>query len=223
MEETAAAAATAPAGVVVPPGAPLPRGGAAEVWLRGPRSVVELGDAVSRLRALHPPPAISVDAADRAGVEAALGLGALPVLGPAPLRDLVSLAAAAAPGGAAVLLPVSVGRTDAEAHARLHSDRWLHELHAEGAVLVGTLEACQDAVIELGHAGAADLRLRPAVTADLPDVLAQLTVLGRSPLDLLRPGIPRSPAPPAPAEWGGRPGPHDADSTPGHRDSAGTP
>jgi hypothetical protein len=211
MDEVAAETAGLPVGLVVPPGARLPTSGAAEVWLRGDHSAAGVAGAVSRLRALEVPLPISVDVLDRAGLEPAHRLGVTPVLGPAPLGELLALAAAAAAanasaGGLAVLLPISVGRTDAEARARLHRDPWLAALDGSGSVLVGTLEACQDAVVSLAHAGVTDLRLRPAVTPDLPDVLAQLSALGRSPLDRLRPGAPRSPAPPAPADWGGRPG-----------------
>jgi hypothetical protein len=211
MEEVAAGGAGLPVGLVVPPGTQLPVSGVTEVWLRGDHAPAAVAGAVSRLRALEGSPRISADAVHRAGLETAHRLGVTPVLGPAPLGELLDLAAAAADvhaseGGLAVLLPISVGRTDAEARARLHRDPWLAELDDGGSVLVGTLEACQDAVITLAHAGVTDLRLRPAVSADLPDVLAQLSALGRGPLDRLRPGAPRSPAPPAPADWGGRPG-----------------
>ena len=210
MDEAAAETAGLSIGLIVPPGAPLLAAGAAEVWLRGDHTAAGVADAVSRLRRLDAPSRISVDVLDGDGLETAHRLGLTPVLGPAPLGELLALAAAgpadAAAGGLAVLLPISVGRTDAEARARLHRDPWLAALEESGSVLVGTLEACQDAVISLAHAGVSDLRLRPAVTPDLPDVLAQLSALGRSPLDRLRPGAPRSPAPPAPADWGGRPG-----------------
>ena len=211
MDEVAAETAGLPVGLVVPPGAGLPVSGAAEVWLRGDHTAAGVADAVARLRVLDVPPRISADVLAGPGLEAAYGLGVTPVLGPSLLGELVALAAMAAParasaGGLAVLLPISVGRTDAEARARLHRDPWLAALDGSGAVLVGTLEACQDAVISLIHAGVSDLRLRPAAAPDLPDVLAQLSALGRSPLDRLRPGAPRSPAPPAPADWGGRPG-----------------
>jgi hypothetical protein len=210
MDEVAAETAGLPVGLVVPPGARLPGSGTAEVWLRD-HTVSGVADAVSRLRLLDVPPRISVDVVDSAGLEAAHRLGVTPVLGPAPLGELLALAAVAAParapaGGLAVLLAISVGRTDAEARARLQRDPWLAALDGSGSLLVGTLEACQDAVISLAHAGVTDLRLRPAVTPDLPDVLAQLSALARSPLDRLNPGDPRSPAPPAPADWGGRPG-----------------
>jgi hypothetical protein len=210
MDQVAAGKAGLPIGLIVPPGAPRPVSGAAEVWLRGDHTAADVADAVSRLRVLEAPPRISVDVLDGSGLGRARRLGVTPVLGPAPLDGLLDLTAAATSrtraGGLAVLLAVSVGRTDAEARARLHRDPWLAGLDGSGSVLVGTLEACQDAVLNLAHAGVTDLRLRPAVTPDLPDVLAQLSALGRGPLDRLRPGLPRSPAPPAPADWGGRPG-----------------
>jgi len=196
-----------PVGRIVGPGAPLPHSGDGEVWLRGERGPEDVTAAVSSLRGLDDPPPISVDAHDAAAAELAGRLGVTPVLGPAPLPDLLSMAAAhGSAGGLAVLLPVSIGRTDAEARARLHGDAWLAARERDGSLLVGTLEDCQDAMIALAHAGVGDLRLRPAITADLLDVLAQLSALGRSPLGRLRPGVPRSPAPPAPADWGGRPG-----------------
>lgn len=206
MDEVAAETGALPVGLVVTPGARLPSG-VAEVWLRGDHTAAGVARAVSRLRDLEVPPRISLDVADGAGLESAHRLGVTPVLGPAPLGELLGLAAEAEPaGGVGVLLPVSVGRTDAEARARLHSDPWLGALDGGRSVLVGTLQACQDAVIRLAHAGVTDLRLRPAVTPDLPDVLAQLSALGRSPLERLRPGAARSPAPPPPTDWGGRPG-----------------
>jgi hypothetical protein len=208
MDEVAAETDGLPVGLVVAPGARLSVSGAAEVWLRGDHTAAGAAGAVSRLRALDVPPRISVDVRDSAGLEPAHRLGVTPVLGPAPLGELLALAALthASASGLGVLLAISVGRTDAEARARLHRDPWLAALDSSASVLVGTLEACQDAVVSLAHAGVTDLRLRPAVTPDLPDVLAQLSALGRSPLDRLRPGAPRSPAPPAPTDWGGRPG-----------------
>lgn len=109
--------------------------------------------------------------------------------------------------GIALEVPVSIGRTSAEAFARAASepvfaDRYVGQPGDVG--LFGTLEECQAAVVELAHAGVTELRCWLPSTPDLPDVIAQLTaaVVGR--LDVLRPDAPRSRDPDPPAGWGGR-------------------
>jgi hypothetical protein len=108
--------------------------------------------------------------------------------------------------GIAARLPVSVGRTVTEAWAR-----WVAEPAFAGlgppqdAAIFGTLEQCHERVIALAHAGVTDLRCVLPDTADVHDVIAQLTAMAVGTVDKLLPGAPRSPAPPPPPGWGGRP------------------
>lgn len=123
-------------------------------------------------------------------------------------RDLAAevSAAAAVAAGRAVLaeVPVSVGRTTAEAQARADADE-LFTLtgHPAQQGLFGTLEECQAAAARLAHAGATELVCYLPLASDLPDILAQLRsiAIGAS---VLRPGEPPSAAPPPPDGWGGR-------------------
>jgi len=108
--------------------------------------------------------------------------------------------------GIAVELPVSIGRTAAEAWARWESDGTLAGLGPPAEVAVfGTLEQGHEQVIRLAHAGITDLRCVLPETVDVHDVIAQLTALSIGTLDLLAPGSPRSRAPEPPKGWGGRP------------------
>jgi hypothetical protein len=50
-----------------------------------------------------------------------------------------------------------------------------------------------------------ELRLRLPATPDIPDVIAQMSALRGDAIGGLRAGSPRSPAPAAPTDWGGRP------------------
>ena len=139
-------------------------------------------------------------AADEARA-AALGTG----------RDPASL-------GVAALVPVSVGRTDAEAAARAQMDPDFARFgHPAEIGIFGTLEECQDRVIALAHAGITDLRCVLPATPDIHDVIAQLTAMTIGTVDVLVPGALRSPAPPPPEGWGGRP-----DRPPSPRVSAGS-
>lgn len=107
--------------------------------------------------------------------------------------------------GVAVVLPVSIGRTGAEASARAQMDTHFAEIgHAADIGIFGTLEECQDRVIALAHAGVTDLRCVVPITPDVHDVIAQLTAITIGTTDVLVPGSLRSPAPPPPAGWGGR-------------------
>jgi len=108
--------------------------------------------------------------------------------------------------GIAARLPVSIGRTIAEAWARWEADPSFATLGdpAETAIF-GTLEQCHDRVITLAHAGVTDLRCRLPNTPDVHDVIAQITAMTIGTVDKLTPGAPRSPAPPPPEGWGGRP------------------
>jgi alkanesulfonate monooxygenase SsuD/methylene tetrahydromethanopterin reductase-like flavin-dependent oxidoreductase (luciferase family) len=108
--------------------------------------------------------------------------------------------------GVAALVPVSVGRTDAEATARAEMDPEFARFgHPADIGIFGTLEECQDRVIALAHAGITDLRCVVPATPDVHDVIAQLTAITIGTVDVLVPGSLRSPSPPPPEGWGGRP------------------
>ncbi len=108
--------------------------------------------------------------------------------------------------GVAALLPVSIGRTSTEAEARADRDpRFAMLGHPRDVGLFGTLEECQDRVIALAHAGISDLRCILPAAPDVHDVIAQLTAVTIGTTDVLVPGSLRSPAPPPPDGWGGRP------------------
>lgn len=127
----------------------------------------------------------------------------------APAKDLEqavsSAVAAAGARSVAVELPVSIGRTTAEASARAdHEPLFAITGCPRSGGLFGTLEQCQDSALALVHAGVAELRAHLPFTADVADVLAQLTAVAVGSVERLRPGMPRSPDPPPPVGWGGR-------------------
>jgi len=108
--------------------------------------------------------------------------------------------------GIAVDVPVSIGRTSAEAHARASHDPLFHDsgrLATRG--IFGTLEQCQDRALELAHLGVTDLRCFLPNTPDVHDAIAQLTAVVVGTVDVLTPNSPRSKAPDPPEGWGGRP------------------
>jgi alkanesulfonate monooxygenase SsuD/methylene tetrahydromethanopterin reductase-like flavin-dependent oxidoreductase (luciferase family) len=108
--------------------------------------------------------------------------------------------------GVAVRLPVSVGRTATEARARWDAEPAFAALGPpERAGVYGTLEQCHQRVIALAHAGVTDLRCVLPNAADVHDVIAQVTAMTVGTPEKLAPGAPRSPAPPPPEGWGGRP------------------
>jgi hypothetical protein len=108
--------------------------------------------------------------------------------------------------GIAACLPVSVGRTVTEAWARWEAEPAFAALGPpRDTAVFGTLEQCHEQVIALAHAGVTDLRCALPNTADVHDVIAQLTAMTVGTVDKLVPGAPRSPAPPPPPGWGGRP------------------
>ena len=120
--------------------------------------------------------------------------------------------------GVAALLPVSIGRTEAEAAARAEMDpAFVVQGHPRDIGIFGTLEECQDRVIALAHAGVTDLRCVLPAVPDVHDVIAQLTAMTIGTTDVLIPGSLRSPAPPPPEGWGGRP-----DTPPRQRVSGGS-
>jgi alkanesulfonate monooxygenase SsuD/methylene tetrahydromethanopterin reductase-like flavin-dependent oxidoreductase (luciferase family) len=138
------------------------------------------------------------------------------VLATAPLAGTLAAAAAArraaaeagrAQGtlGVAARLPVSVGRTSAEAQARWEAEPAFAALgDSEQAGLFGTLEQCHDRVVALAHAGVSDLRCLLPNAIDIHDVIAQLTAMTIGTADKLVPGAPRTRVPEPPTGWGGR-------------------
>lgn len=107
--------------------------------------------------------------------------------------------------GIALEVPVSIGRTHAEARARAEVESLFRVVGPPAEVGVfGTLEECQERVIHLAHAGVTDLRCVLPNSADIHDVIAQLTATAIGSVDVLTPGAPRSKAPDPPKEWGGR-------------------
>jgi alkanesulfonate monooxygenase SsuD/methylene tetrahydromethanopterin reductase-like flavin-dependent oxidoreductase (luciferase family) len=176
-----------------------------------------------------PPPAAPPSASPPSGAppSAAPGRPAAPlaeviadvddlVLATAPLAGTLAAAAAArraaaeagrAQGtlGVAARLPVSVGRTSAEAQARWEAEPAFAALgDSEQAGLFGTLEQCHDRVVALAHAGVSDLRCLLPNAIDIHDVIAQLTAMTIGTADKLVPGAPRTRVPEPPAGWGGR-------------------
>jgi len=108
--------------------------------------------------------------------------------------------------GVAARLPVSIGRTTAEAHARWEAEPSFTGLgRPEEVAIFGTLERCHDRVIELAHAGVTDLRCLLPNSLDVHDVIAQVTAMTIGTVAQLAPNAPRSPAPEPPVGWGGRP------------------
>ena len=104
-------------------------------------------------------------------------------------------------------VPVSVGRTPAEAEARAAMDPALtHYGDLETDGLFGTLETAQLRVIELAHTGVTDLRCVLPDVPDVHDVVAQLTAVVVGSTTTHHPDAPRS-ADPEPPPWAGRRGP----------------
>jgi len=108
--------------------------------------------------------------------------------------------------GIAFLTPVSIGRTTAEARARAASEPLFSTVGSPVDIGVfGTLEQCQERVIELAHAGVTDLRCIIPNNPDVHDEIAQLSAVGHGSTEFLTPDAPRSRAPDPPDSWGGRP------------------
>jgi hypothetical protein len=176
---------------------------ASHVWLRGD-AARRARDSVAAARHAHPALRdISADANDAGAVEGLRSMAVKPVLGPASIEQLIDLLRRC-DGNAAVCLPASPGRTEAEARARLARDPELEAQAVAAGALVGTLEQCQETVGVLQAAGMSELRLRLPSTSDLADVIAQMSALGDRSLTRVQPGTPRSQAPNAPSGWGGR-------------------
>jgi alkanesulfonate monooxygenase SsuD/methylene tetrahydromethanopterin reductase-like flavin-dependent oxidoreductase (luciferase family) len=159
-------------------------------------------------------PRLGIEARTAHSVEAALRLADDILLPPGPIDAVVAAArrivsAGGAAGrppetlGVAVTLPVSIGRTTAEAQARADSEPYFDVIgHPARGGLFGRLEECQDRVIALAHAGITDLRCVVPNSPDVHDVIAQLTSMVVGTTRALRPDAPRSPAPGRPKEWG---------------------
>ena len=109
--------------------------------------------------------------------------------------------------GIALEVPVSIGRTSAEAHARASDEPRFREIgHPATFGIFGTLEQCQARAIELAHLGVTDLRCILPNTPDVHDAIAQLTAIVVGTIGVLAPHSPRSKAPDPPPGWGGRHG-----------------
>jgi alkanesulfonate monooxygenase SsuD/methylene tetrahydromethanopterin reductase-like flavin-dependent oxidoreductase (luciferase family) len=107
--------------------------------------------------------------------------------------------------GIALELPVSVGRTWAEAQARADGEPLFESIgHPRSVGIFGTLEECQHRVIELAHAGVTDIRCVLPNSPDVHDVIAQLTAMVVGSIKVLSPGTPKSKSPDPPQGWGGR-------------------
>jgi len=122
------------------------------------------------------------------------------------VRELFALASRDPAGlGVAVRLPVSIGRTVAEAAARWDAEPAFAGLGPPTqAGVFGTLEQCHDRVLALAHAGVTDLRCVLPDAPDVHDVIAQATAMTVGTVAKLVPGTPRSEPPPPPEGWGGR-------------------
>lgn len=121
-----------------------------------------------------------------------------------PERELDVELARADQGSLVVDVPVSVGRTNAEAAARAASDELFAVTgspHLQG--VFGRLEDAQQRVAWLAAAGVGELCCMLPAT-DLLDHLAQLTAVNVGHLDTHAPGSGRSPDPAPPPGWGGR-------------------
>jgi alkanesulfonate monooxygenase SsuD/methylene tetrahydromethanopterin reductase-like flavin-dependent oxidoreductase (luciferase family) len=107
--------------------------------------------------------------------------------------------------GIAFEVPVSIGRTRAEAEARAAGETLFDVVgHPARVGVFGTLEECQERVIAFAHAGVTDLRCILPNNPDIHDVIAQLTAIAIGSVDVLSPGAPRSRHPDPPESWGGR-------------------
>ncbi|HET9600117.1 MAG TPA: hypothetical protein VFP08_00950 [Acidimicrobiales bacterium] len=100
-------------------------------------------------------------------------------------------------------LPVSIGRTPAEAEARAAMDPGLADFGGAAVGLFGTVESAHARVAALAHAGVTDLRCVLPDLADVHDVVAQLTAAVVGTPGTHRPGAARSPDP-DPPPWAAR-------------------
>jgi alkanesulfonate monooxygenase SsuD/methylene tetrahydromethanopterin reductase-like flavin-dependent oxidoreductase (luciferase family) len=168
------------------------------------------------MRSAGSAPAISVEAQDQAGFDLAARVAddvVVPAGGPVDLDGISGAVQTAceraardpATIGVALEIPVSIGRTLAEAEARGAGEALFDVVGRPSEVgMFGTLERCQERVIQLAHAGVTDLRCIIPNNPDIQDVIAQLTAVAIGTVDVLVPGAPRSRDPDPPTGWGGR-------------------
>jgi alkanesulfonate monooxygenase SsuD/methylene tetrahydromethanopterin reductase-like flavin-dependent oxidoreductase (luciferase family) len=161
-------------------------------------------------------PPLAVEGRSPAEIDVAARVADDVVLSPPGIGDIVTAigavhCACAVAGrdpaslGIAVTLPVSIGRTSAEARARASAEPLFQGPNDPTRIgIFGTLEQCQQRVIELAHAGVTDLRCIVPNAPDVHDVIAQLTAMVVGSRAALRPDSPRSRDPDPPAGWGGR-------------------
>jgi alkanesulfonate monooxygenase SsuD/methylene tetrahydromethanopterin reductase-like flavin-dependent oxidoreductase (luciferase family) len=192
------------------PAALAPSGGG------GPAIVPAAGSAFGSVALPAVPPTLAVEvAAEELAPEVLVAVDdVLLPMGPPAATVAAAVAvrrAAAAAGrgretlGVAARLPVSVGRTVAEAQARWDAEPGFAALGPPAETgLFGTLEQCHDRVIELAQAGVTELRCLLPNAIDVHDVIAQLTAMTIGSADKLVPGAPRTRVPEPPAGWGGR-------------------
>jgi alkanesulfonate monooxygenase SsuD/methylene tetrahydromethanopterin reductase-like flavin-dependent oxidoreductase (luciferase family) len=175
--------------------------------------VVETGPVIGIPSPQGGGPSLTVEARGRRQLGIAVRLADNVLLPTRPLSELHALvetarAAAAEEGrdpsslGFAVQLPVSVGRTNAESDVRVEIDDILAQMDTKTIGVHGDLERCQDIMIELAHLGIGEVRCVLPNVADIDDVIAQLTATTVGTTDVLKPGSPRSEAPPPPPGWG---------------------
>ncbi len=173
-------------------------GAGVERWLRGLDDAREPGGAGLAAPVLTAVPAAAAGSPAAGAVFVQLSAGR--ELGPA----VAGAAQVAAGRPVLVEVPVSVGRTAAEASARADGEELFTATgHPQRHGLFGTLEECQADAARLAHAGATELVCHLPRSHDLPDVLAQLRAISFG-AGVLRPGEPRSAPPPPPVGWGGR-------------------
>jgi alkanesulfonate monooxygenase SsuD/methylene tetrahydromethanopterin reductase-like flavin-dependent oxidoreductase (luciferase family) len=189
--------------------------GRLEICLSGSASEAELERYGSIVRGSDGP-VLSLETASPPGFDAAARMAddvLLPASNPTDTVRLIGEVREAcerndrdpASMGIAMQFPVSIGRTTAEAQARADAESLFEVIGAPRLVgAFGTLEQCQERVIELAHLGISDLRCVVPNAPDLPDVLAQLTSIAVGTVDVLAPGAPKSKSPAPPEAWGGR-------------------
>jgi len=182
----------------------------------GPAIVPAAGPAFGSVALPAVPPTLAVEvAAEELAPEVLVAVDdVLLPIGPPAATVAAAVAvrrAAAAAGrgretlGVAARLPVSVGRTVAEAQARWDAEPDFAALGPPAETgLFGTLEQCHDRVIELAQAGVTELRCLLPNAIDVHDVIAQLTAMTIGSADKLVPGAPRTRVPEPPTGWGGR-------------------
>jgi hypothetical protein len=86
---------------------------------------------------------------------------------------------------------------------RVEIDDILAQMDTRAIGIHGDLERCQDIMIELAHLGIGEVRCVLPNTADIDDVIAQLSATTVGTKDILKPGDARSEAPAPPPGWGG--------------------